>query len=109
MAPAKGTTKAPTMRDFRGSIAWLSGSLPTYHDVGYPSPRKARFQVLVRLSWAGFYPQGSCKRFPTHFMFVFLLFQASWHNPLFPLAAYSLSCLLIQAEDQAAVYGFQGG
>jgi hypothetical protein len=24
-APAKGTTKAPTMSDFRGSIAWLSG------------------------------------------------------------------------------------
>ena len=31
MAPAKGTTKAPTMKDFRGSIPWLSGSLPTYH------------------------------------------------------------------------------
>ena len=31
VAPAKGTTKAPTMRQFRGSIAWLSGSPPTYH------------------------------------------------------------------------------
>lgn len=48
---------------------------------GHPSPRKARFQVLVRLSWAGFHPQGSDKRFPTHVMFVSLLFQASWHNP----------------------------
>jgi hypothetical protein len=40
VAPAKGKTKAPTTRIFRGSMAWLSGSLPTYHDVGYPSPRK---------------------------------------------------------------------
>jgi hypothetical protein len=31
VAPATGTTKAPTMRQFRGSIAWLSGSPPTYH------------------------------------------------------------------------------
>jgi len=83
MAPAKGTTKAPTTRDFRGSIAWLSGWPPTYHDAGCPSPRKARFQVLVRLSWTGFYPQGSCERFSTHFMFVVLPSQASWHNPGF--------------------------
>ena len=72
--------------DFRGSIAWLSGSPPTYHGVGYPSPRKAGFQVLVRLSWAGFYPQGSYKRFSTHFMCVGLLFQASWHNPIWSTA-----------------------
>ncbi len=82
VAPAKETTKAPTTTTFRGSIAWLSGSLPTYHAVGFPPPRKARFQVLVRLSWAGFHPQGSDKRFPTHFMCVVLLFQASWHNPI---------------------------
>ena len=44
--------------------------------LGCPSPRKARFQVLARLSWAGFHPQGSDKRFSTHFMFVVLLFQA---------------------------------
>ena len=81
MAPAQGTTKAPTTIDFRGSIAWLSGSPPTYHDVGCPSPRKAGFQVLAKLSWAGFHPQGSYKRFSTHFMCVGLLFQASWHNP----------------------------
>ena len=31
--------------------------------LGYPSPRKTRFQVLVRLSWVGFHPQGSDKRF----------------------------------------------
>ena len=69
--------------DFRGSIAWLSGSPPTYHDVGCPSSRKAGFQVLVRLFWAGFHPQGSDKRFSTHVMCVGLLFQASWHNPPF--------------------------
>lgn len=51
--------------------------------MGCPSPRKARFQVLVKLSWTGFHPQGSDKRFSTHFMCVVLLFQASWHNPLF--------------------------
>jgi hypothetical protein len=31
--------------------------------LGYPSPRKAGFQALVRLSWAGFDQQGSDKRF----------------------------------------------
>ena len=32
--------------------------------VGFPpTPRKARFQVLVRLSWTGFHPQGSYERF----------------------------------------------
>lgn len=74
------------MKDFRGSIAWLPGSRPTYHEVGCPSPRKTRFQVLVRLSWAGFHPQGSCKRFPTHFMLVFLLFQACLaQSPVHPV------------------------
>ena len=51
--------------------------------IGFPPTRKAGFQVLVRLSWAGFHPQGSDKRFSTHFMCVILLFQASWHNHLF--------------------------
>ena len=51
--------------------------------MGYPSPRKAGFQALVKLSWAGFHPQSSYKRFSTHFMFVGLPFQASWHNPRF--------------------------
>jgi hypothetical protein len=31
--------------------------------IGFPPTRKAGFQVLVKLSWAGFYPQGSDKRF----------------------------------------------
>ena len=31
--------------------------------IGFPPTRKAGFQVLVRLSWAGFHPQGPDKRF----------------------------------------------
>jgi hypothetical protein len=62
--------------NFRGSIAWLSGWLPTYYRVGYPSQHKAHFQVLVKLSWAGFNPQGSAKRFATHIVCAGLLFQA---------------------------------
>ena len=83
--PLKGTTKAPTTIDFRGSIAWLSGSPPTYHDVGYPSPRKTGFQVLVRLSWAGFHPQGSDKRFQLTSCVLSSYSKLSWHNPLFRL------------------------
>jgi hypothetical protein len=49
--------------------------------LGYPSPRKAGFQALVRLSWAGFHPQGSNKRFQFTSC-VILLFQTSWHNVL---------------------------
>ncbi len=52
------------------------GSLSTHHDASYPAPRKTRFQVLVRLSWTGFNPQGSDERFLTHVMFVILLSQA---------------------------------
>ena len=59
----------------------MAFGLATYVSrIGFPPTRKAGFQVLVRLSWAGFYPQSSFKRFSTHFMWVFLLFQASWHN-----------------------------
>jgi hypothetical protein len=82
--PVQAQRRRRRQQNFRGSIAWLSGWLPTYYDVGYPSPHKARFQVLVRLSWTGFHPQGSDKRFSTHVMCVGLLFQASWHNPLYP-------------------------
>ena len=78
--PTQNEEGADDQLVFRGSIAWLSGSRPTFHAVGYPTPRKTRFRVLVRLSRTGFYPQGSNKRFLTHIMFVFLLFQASWHN-----------------------------
>jgi hypothetical protein len=49
------------------------------------TPRKTGFQLLVRLSWAGFDPQGSCKRFSAHVMLAVLLFQASWHKSRFCL------------------------
>ena len=41
---------------FRRSIAWLSDSLSTLRRAGYPTPRKTRFQLLVRLYWTGFSP-----------------------------------------------------
>ena len=74
---------ANNLDHFRGSIAWLSGSLSTYHGVGCPSPRKTRFQVLVRLSWTGFHPQGSGNRFQIYFMSIILLFQAFLTQPRF--------------------------
>lgn len=74
--PREGNDEDADDKDFRGSIAWLSGWPPTYHDVGFPSPRKAGFQVLVRLSWTGFHPQGSDNRFQINFVCVILLFQA---------------------------------
>jgi len=40
--------------DLRSSIAWLFGSLSTLRRVSCPTAvRKTRFQVRVRLSWAG--------------------------------------------------------
>ena len=42
---------------FRRSIAWLSNSLSTLRsDRITPTPRKTRFQLLVRLYWTGFSP-----------------------------------------------------
>ncbi len=61
--PFSGRRRRQREEPFRGSIAWLSGSLSTLRDVSCPSPRKTRFQVLVRLSWTGFYPQGPITRF----------------------------------------------
>jgi hypothetical protein len=57
--PREGNDEGADDKDFRGSIAWLPDSLPTYHDVGCPSPRKAHFQVPVKLSWTGLIPAGS--------------------------------------------------
>ena len=41
--------------------------------IGFPPTRKAGFQVLVRLYWAGSNPQSSYKGFSTHLMRVILL------------------------------------
>jgi hypothetical protein len=68
MALPTKNKKAPARIDFRGSIAWLSESLSTLRNGGYPTPRKTRFRVLVKLSRTGFHPQGSNKRFLHHIM-----------------------------------------
>ena len=59
MVPAKGKTRAPTTKIFRGSIAWLSGWLSTYHGVGYPSPRR-----LTPGRWSGVTGRASTRRVP---------------------------------------------
>ncbi len=48
VVPVQGMTKTPTTRIFRGSIAWLSGSLPAYHAL--VSRRGAR---LASRRWSG--------------------------------------------------------
>ena len=55
-APADGTTEAPTIRHFRGSIARLSNWLSTLRPGSYPPGRKTRFRLLARLCRAGFSP-----------------------------------------------------
>jgi hypothetical protein len=80
--PLQGRRRRRQIQDFRGSIAWLPGSLSTHHDGGYPTPRKTRFQVLVRLSWTGFPPAGLLQKVSSSHHVRFPPFQASWHNPV---------------------------
>jgi hypothetical protein len=54
--------------DFRGSIAWHLDWLSTLRSGGCPTPRKTRFQWLVRPSWAGLNPQGSYGRISICFL-----------------------------------------
>ena len=42
--------------DFRGSIAWLGGSLSTLRRFGCPTRRKTRLRLLAKLCRAGFAP-----------------------------------------------------
>ena len=49
--------------DFRGSIARLSGSPPTYHATVIRLTAQGWLPGAGLLSWTGFYPQSSCKRF----------------------------------------------
>ena len=44
--------------DFRGSIAWLSDWLSTYHEVGCPSSRKTRFRPAGQALPDGLPPAG---------------------------------------------------
>ena len=70
---------------FRRSIARRSGSLSTLRRTGCPARRKTRFQPLVRRYWAGFYPQGSCERFPSCTRYIPSPFpKLAWRNPHFP-------------------------
>jgi len=71
--------------DFRGSLAWLPGSLPTYHvTVTRPTAQGSLPGAGQALLGGLGTRRAPINRFPTHFMFVILLFQASWHDPLFP-------------------------
>ena len=47
---------------FRRSIAWLSDSLSTHHQVRYLLRRKTRFRPLVRRYRTGFPPEGSLRK-----------------------------------------------
>ena len=55
---ARLTTSAPRAVTFRGSITRPTHSLSTLRRVGYPPPRKTRFQLAANLGWAGFAPAG---------------------------------------------------
>jgi hypothetical protein len=63
VAPAMLTTKAPTTKTLSRLNSMAFGLAVYVSRLGYPSPRKTGFQVLVRLSWVGFHTQGSAKRF----------------------------------------------
>jgi hypothetical protein len=68
---------ADVQQNFEAGYSMAFGSPPTYHSIGHPPPAR-----LASRCWSGsparaFHPQGSYKRFPTHVMFVFPLFQAS--------------------------------
>jgi hypothetical protein len=59
MAPARGTTKALAIIDFRSSITWLSDSLSTLRHASYRTQRKTRFRPSVKRYRTGFPPAGS--------------------------------------------------
>ena len=63
VAPAERTTKAPTTKWLSRLNSMAFGLAAYVSRIGFPPTRKAGFQVLVRLSWAGFHPQGPDKRF----------------------------------------------
>ena len=79
-APAHSTTKAPTSREFRGSMARLRHSLSTLRSAVHTAPRKTRFWLLAALPGGIGYPQGFYERFPRCFLHRFLLSQASWRR-----------------------------
>ena len=62
MAPAKCTTKAPTRRLSRLNSTAFGLAAYVSRD-GYPPDRARLASRCWSLSWTGFYPQSSCKRF----------------------------------------------
>jgi hypothetical protein len=58
VAPANERTKAPTKSRLSRLDSMAFGLTAYVSRTGFPSTRKAGFQVLVRLSWAGFPPAG---------------------------------------------------
>jgi hypothetical protein len=75
--PPQKREGAVVQQNFEAGYSMAFGSPPTYHSIGHPPPAR-----LASRCWSGsparaFHPQGSYKRFPTHIMFVFPLFQAS--------------------------------
>jgi hypothetical protein len=56
---ARSTASAPLYVTFRGSITRPTHPLSTPRRVGYPPPRKTRFQLVANLRWAGLAPAGS--------------------------------------------------
>ena len=63
-APAANTTKAPTTKQFRGSITRLQHRLSTLHDGHHCPPCKTRLRLVVSLYREGVEPSGHRKRFP---------------------------------------------
>ena len=77
MAPHRKNGKASSFSKIsRLDIAWLSVSPPTFHSIGYPPPARLASRCWSDSPARAFHPLGSYKRFPTHVMFVFPLFQA---------------------------------
>ncbi len=73
-APTHLTMKAPTVKQFRGSITRLQYLLFTLHECRYRHPCKNRFWLMASLCQEGVEPSGLQERFPIlrHFFFPFL-------------------------------------
>lgn len=98
VSPKRRCTTAPDIRKhegyrhctFRGSIAWHLDLLSTLRSGGLPTPRKTRFQSLVKLSWAGLNPQGSYGRIS--FCFLTLLPPSPSSLGAIPIGALLAEC-----------------
>ena len=89
---------------FRGSIAWLSGSPPTYHARVIPLTAQGWLPGAGQALLGGLLPAGFQQKVSTHFMWVILLFQASWHNQAYALyfILFLLSCFVSDSTISSA-------